>query len=190
MVDNDIYIYGTITDSYLQLPLYTTNLTLDESYFSGQSVIYKPTYTYVKKNKIGVPFDIDVYVTSDVVDSNVIPVNDTTVFTNGMEIIFNNDPSNIYVIQSIDTVNSTITIDTNVTITQNTTIQKAEYETIDLISPFLYVKDDVLNLYKGYIVEEKEYSLQVKNIIGTQQKIPNFKFKITLSNDASTTTIE
>jgi len=184
LLDNDIYIYGVLTDSFLNLPLYTTSLTLNENFFKGKDIIYKPEYVYKKKNKIKLPFEKEVYLVKDVFDSNEVYVNDTSFILENSYISFEND-ENIYKVVYVDKDENKITLDKKVFLKRGAKVFKVEEDKINLVSPFLYIKDDVLNMYKGYIVEEKEHYMQIKGIFSKTNKVSNFKISIKLSKDAS-----
>ena len=173
-VDNDVYIY-TVLHNDLFEPYNTISLTLSQDDFTSNAYVYLPEYTYVKQNVVPYPFPEEVKTTSDVHNTNTIPVNNTTYFAAGQKITFNNDISNIYTITSVDSDNNKIVLDRNVTFIPNeTTIQYVDNERVDLVSPFLYRYDSLLDAYVGYLVDESEiyFNLLAGN------KIPNIYMQI------------
>jgi hypothetical protein len=188
-VDNDLYIFGALLNR-LYLPYKTTSITLDESTFnpSDSEYIYNFTYTYQKKNKIPYPFDTDIYTTQDINNSNQIYVNDTSVFSVGQEIVFNNDITDIYTVQSVESDH--IVVDRNVSfVPSNTPIQYVDYERVELISPFLYRKDNVLKTYIGYLIDDTFKVPDIESVL-ENSVIPNIEVRLKFSDDLTKVVFE
>jgi len=183
-VDNDIYIYGALYNPYYQ-PYKTISITLKESEFnpSNSKYIYKFRYTYQKQNKIPYPFPEEVYTTQTISNTNIVPVNDITKFHKNQEIVFNNDITNVYTVTDINSDDNTITLDKKIdNLPKNTPIQYLDYERVNLISPFLYKKNDLLNTYDGYLILTEDIYMDI--IYADQNNIvPNIIFKITFDDD-------
>ena len=188
--DNDVYLYNVITNP-LNVPYKTISLTLEENEFnpSDKKFIYKPKYVYQTHYKIPLPFITEHYVTNNVNNTNIIPVNTTDDFYVGQEIVFNNDISNIYKIVNIDDSSSTITLDKKVGyLSENVPIQYVDYEKIELISPFLYYKDELLNAYKAFFIEEDDVYLKPVKIY--KNAFLQIKLKFTFNDDFDKLTIQ
>jgi len=187
-VDNDVYIYAALYNDLFQ-PYKTASVTLAESDFNpnNDKYIYLHEYTYVKQKLVTYPTDVTV--TSDVSDSSTIPVSDASVFSTGERITFNNNLDTIYTIQSVDTTNNQITIDQNVTVSANSTIQKVDNEKVNMLSPFMYKYNSLLDSYEGYLIDDSEIYLNVLHIT-PNTKVPNIFMTFSTDNNFSSVTFK
>jgi len=194
LVDNNLYIYGVLIDKYLGLPIESASLTFKESDFNPENskYIYLPEYTYIKKALTSVPFEESIYVVSDVDASNTqIPISNAALLDTNTKISFEINPNIHFKIKNIDKTNNIITIDSPLpfSLSKNTQVLKVVNKKVDLISPFLYVKNDILNTYDAKIVNNKDIFPQIDEIYTTNEKIPNFKIQMDLVKDSSSSTL-
>jgi len=173
--DEDLYFYNVVgfpgADTILfvpikldnNLPVKSTTLTLEESQFnpSDEDLVVYPTYIYVMKAKETTTQYIvqnDYLAGSDTIQLDTVSdlnIGDTLLI-NGSE----------YTIVDIDETDKTITIDPPLrnNLVNRTQIYKYENRKIELISPFIYVKDRLRNKYKGYMIDKSSFTVNIINV--------------------------
>ena len=158
--------------------LQTISLTIPESEFNpdNKHIVKNPSYTYKLKNLV---YTSEYTITSEAnAGSTIIHLNSVDGLRVGDKVSIEGQ---IYKITEVNTDNKTIKINPPLqkNIQENTQIYKAENETVNLISPLVYVKNNLRNSYDAFMEIDTSFKLNITDINeNASDTIPQIKLSV------------
>jgi len=190
-----VFFSPLLDDSGAPFETITLSLTLDQLNQStikdNNQILLFPEHKLVLNNTISdsdFNSTYDIKLTQDVNDENqnYIVVNDVSHFSVNDKIALGAPDSTeqLFTITQIDNKNKKLVLDRKIgkKYSQGTKVYKLKNEEVNLISPFIYIKNELNNSYEAIYFDPNSYHfsvVEIKNKDAALPKIDKFEIKVT-----------